>query len=165
MALAQADVERMRSQKFAALSVPVDGSDPGLNLSDVPALPEPVDCQPTTKCSISGNPNCAKLRGRFLNIATNLMDRREELKQSIGSKQTFCEMQTLQYKEQIENMNTKIRTAQAKLAECTEDQNQAELNSHHNAGQLELTSTEYTKTMTQCCDNQNEAELNAHHNA
>merc|ERR1740123_2206938 len=107
MALAQADVVRMRRQRFSALSVPVE--DPGLNQSDVPALPEPVDCQPTTKCSISGSPNCAKLRGRFLNIATALMDRRDELKEAIGSRQSFCEMQTARYKDAIETMNTKLR--------------------------------------------------------
>merc|ERR1719277_702465 len=157
IAMAQADVERMRSHRFAALSIPEVGVvDPGLNISAVPALPEPVDCEPTTKCSISGNPNCDKLRGRFLNIATGLEDRREELLEAIGSKHFFCEMQTARYKEEIENMNEKLRDSQAKLAECTEDQNQAELNAHHNAAQLELTSTEYTKTMTQCCDNQNE---------
>merc|ERR1719367_2416488 len=54
-------------------------------------------------------------------------------------------------------MNTKLRDTQAKLAQCTEDQNQAELNAHHNAEQLQLTSTEFTKTMGECCDNQNEA--------
>merc|ERR1719277_273446 len=141
--------------RFSTLSVPEE--DPGLNLSDVPALPEPVDCQPTTKCSIGGSPNCAKLRGRFLNVATGLMDRRDELKESIGSRQSFCAAQAARYKEQIESMNTKLRDSQARLAECTEEQNQAELNSHQNAGQLEVTSTEYTNTMTQCCDNQNEA--------
>merc|ERR1719210_1125260 len=76
IALAQTYVEGMGRMKFSTLSVPVE--DPGLNLSDVPALPEPVDCQPTTKCSIAGNPNCDKLRGRFLNIATGLEDRRDE---------------------------------------------------------------------------------------
>merc|ERR1719188_1433221 len=53
-------------------------------------------------------------------------------------------------------MNTKLRDTQAKLAECTEGQNQAELNAHHNGAQLEQTSAEYTRTMEQCCDNQNE---------
>merc|ERR1719343_132016 len=156
MALAQADVERMRSHKFAALSVPVDISDPGLNLSDVPALPEPVDCQPTTKCSIAGNPNCDKLRGRFLNVATEPMDRRDELEETIGAKQRFCETEIARYIEQIEAMNTKLRGSQAKLAECTEIQVSSEGDSHHNAGIFESTSTEYTETMTQCCDNQNE---------
>merc|ERR1740122_341777 len=98
IALAQADVERMRSHRFAAMSVPVVGTDPGLNISDVPALPEPVDCQPTTKCSISGNPNCKKLKGRFLSVATSLMDRRDELKVAIGARQTFCAIQSAKYK-------------------------------------------------------------------
>merc|ERR1719343_2019878 len=126
MSLAQADVEHMRRHKFSALSTPVDPSvvpeDPGLNLSDVPALPEPVDCQPTTKCSISGNPNCDKLKGRFLNVATELMERRDELDETIGAKQRFCETEIARYIEQIEAMNTKLRGSQAKLAECTEIQ-------------------------------------------
>merc|ERR1719343_1607311 len=87
----------MSHMRFSTLSVPVEDS--GLNLSDVPALPEPVDCQPTTKCSISGNPNCAKLKGRFLTVATGLMDRRDELNEAIGAKQTFCELQAARYKE------------------------------------------------------------------
>merc|ERR550532_1467243 len=43
------------------------------------------------------------------------------------------------------------------MSQCTEEQNQCEIDSHHNAAQLQISSAEYTKTMTQCCDNQNEA--------
>merc|ERR1712117_189996 len=96
LALAQADVERMKSQRFASLSVPESATaeDSGSNLSDVPPLPEQPDCQPNDKCSIAENPNCAKLRGRFLNVATSLMDRRDdELKVEIGSRSSYCAIQ------------------------------------------------------------------------
>merc|ERR1740123_1684831 len=114
LALAQADVERMKSQRFATVSDPVSATeDPGLNLSDVPPVPEQPDCQPNSKCSIAGNPNCDKLRGRFLNVATSLMDRRDELKIEIGSRSYYCAMQTAKYKAAIETMNTKLRDTQA----------------------------------------------------
>merc|ERR1719220_283203 len=129
----------------------------GVNVSDVPVAPIPFDCQPTTKCTISGNPNCQKLLDKFLVCQAGVMDRKAELEEEIFNKQTFCEEQTVSFTEQINGINTRLRKERGDLAEGTKRQNENEEGSHQKSAQHAELAIQYTTEMKTCCDNKNTA--------
>jgi len=129
----------------------------GVNVSDVPVAPVPFDCKPTTKCTIGGNPNCQKLLDRFLVCQAGVMDRKAELEESIFDKQTYCEMESGKYQEQISGVNTRLRKERGDLAEGTRRQNENEEGSHQKSSQHAAVAARYTTEMRLCCDNKNDA--------
>merc|ERR1739844_165586 len=88
----------------------------GVNVSDVPVAPIPFDCQPTTKCTIAGNPNCQKLLDKFLVCQAGIVDRKAELEEMLFHKQQNCELRSAAFTEQITGMNTRLRKERGDLA-------------------------------------------------
>merc|ERR1719210_2318719 len=129
----------------------------GVNVSDVPTAPVPFDCQPTTKCTIGGNPNCQKLLDKFLVCQAGVLDRKTELEQMIFNKQKYCEEQTNSFTEQITGINTRLRKERGDLAEGTKRQNENEEGSHQKSAQHAELAIQYTTEMKTCCDNKNTA--------
>merc|ERR1740121_261740 len=126
-----------------------------INVSAVPTNPVPVDCIPTTKCTLIGNPNCQKLKDRFILVQSGIRDKRDEFDQALKDKITYCVDQERQYNEQINDLNIKLRQENTKLAQGTQDQNEAETGSHQASGQHRTAATEYVRSMKECCDNKN----------
>merc|ERR1712066_939352 len=123
-----------------------------INVSEVPTNPVPVDCIPTTKCTLASNPNCQKLKDRFILVQSGIRDKRDEFDQALKDKIDFCDDQERQYNEQIDNLNQKLREENTKLAQGTQDQNEAETGSHQSATQHKEAATEYVRSMKECCD-------------
>jgi len=73
----------------------------------------------------------------------------------LKEKVEFCDTQEKQYNEKIDSLNKKLRAENTKLAQGTQDQNEAEVGSHAAAAQHKTAADEYMKTMKECCDNKN----------
>jgi len=126
-----------------------------LNTSDVPAAPEPLDCTPTSKCTIGQSPNCQILRDRFLVIQAEIVDKRDELSETLVKLEEDCEAADKRYKAQIEGLEDELRSEETNLGVATKDQNDAESQSHLTAQAHDKMATEYQTTMADCCTNQN----------
>lgn len=154
LALAQEGVERLRTRTtFAVVPIPVGG----VNTSDVPLAPEKYTCQPTTKCTIGSNPNCQKLKDRFLAVQAGIVDKRDELQEKISDTQKECERMILGLTQQIESLNMKLKEEQYRLAISTQKQNLAEKASRQKSALHDDQALEFTQTMTKCCTTQNDA--------
>merc|ERR1719499_2073919 len=129
----------------------------GVNVSDVPVAPVPFDCQPTTKCTIGGNPNCQKLLDKFLVCQAGVTDEKAALEEALFHKQKFCEEQSQSFTEQMNGINTRLREERGDLAEATRRQNENEEGSHQKSSQHAELATQYTTDMKTCCDNKNTA--------
>jgi len=166
IALTQIAVENMRSihrhrkhtlQRVRRRDMPAGSPIDAVNTSDVPVAPEPSDCQPTTKCSIGTSPNCDAIKDKFLVVQTGIVDKRDELDESVRIKEGTCGTMKQGYADQLDGLQGKLTQERTSLAQATGDQNQAESNSHVQAEQHEAASTEFSRDMKECCDNQNTA--------
>merc|ERR1711862_357699 len=62
-----------------------------LNVSDVPKQPVKEDCVITNKCNLASNPECGKLRDRFLNIQAGIEEKKDQLSEKLVELEHFCE--------------------------------------------------------------------------
>merc|ERR1719281_2099721 len=85
---------------------------------DPPATPtsaKPPTDKANKKCSVANSPQCHKMLDRFLNIQTEIVDKRDTLREQLKDLET-----------QIETFETRLKDEQAKLAAATQKQNNAE---------------------------------------
>jgi len=169
VALTQADVDSILSDQRlrfisrhgdptprpSAKTTPSTPTVAALNVTEVPEAPEPVDCMPTTKCTISATPRCRKLKDRFLVVQAGIVDKQFELETELREREQYCEVQTTTHTDQITGMQSELREEMASLAEGTVEQNQAESGSHLQSQARETAVQQHTRTMKECCDIQN----------
>jgi hypothetical protein len=153
VSLAQEDIEHIvRHGKYTTgIQKPLGA----LNTSDAPKKVMPLSCTPTNKCSLSTNPNCQKLKDRFLMVQAGIVDKKNELKFALYKRETYCKTTDNEFSQQISSLERKIREQRTRLAVATQDQNTAESGSHQKSAQHKKMDTEYHSTMKTCCDNQN----------
>jgi len=129
----------------------------GVNVSDVPLMPVAADCIPTTKCTITGNPNCQKLLDRFLVCQAGITDRKAELEEDLSNSQQYCKEQSESFTEQIGGINTRLRKERGDLALGIQRQNENEEGSHQMSTRHAEVATQYMIVTKTCCDNKNTA--------
>jgi len=71
-------------------------------------------------CSVSSNPQCYTLQGKFLAIQTGIVDTRDELLANLQRARTSCAHTQQVLDEEIERYDGKHKEEQTKLAEATE---------------------------------------------
>merc|ERR1719311_739323 len=123
---------------------------------DPPATP--TSAQPPTdkankKCSVANSPQCHKMLDRFLNIQTEIVDKRDTLREQLKELETQCENDKANLEAQIETFETRLKDEQSKLAIATQKQNNAEEQSRLKNSQLQEITSEYVKTMKECKGN------------
>jgi len=126
-----------------------------LNVSDVPKTPTKSDCVIQNKCNLASNPECGKLRDRFLNIQAGIEEKKDELSEKLVELEHFCEETRISFEAQIETMQTNLRDEETALAASTKQQVTAESQSHRTGKQFQKLEKEYHQERHQCCVNQN----------
>merc|ERR1719215_949876 len=127
-----------------------------LNTSDAPEVVVAHDCVPNSRCTIGTNPNCQKLKDRFLVIQAAIVDKKSQLSQEVVETEGFCSSATKEMEGSIDVMEEGLKEQQTNLAVGTKDQNDAESGSHLKSQQHATLLKEYTTTMKECCDDSNE---------
>merc|ERR1719265_2549541 len=112
----------------------------------------PTD-QAESKCTIARSPVCHKMLDRFLNIQTEIVDKRDALREQLKELETKCENDKANLEAQIAAFETRLKEEQSKLAMATKKQNDAEEQSRLKNSQLVEITTEYEKTMKECAGN------------
>lgn len=126
-----------------------------LNVTDVPQAPVKPDCVVVDKCNIASNPNCGKLRDRFLGIQAGIEEKKDELSEKLVELEHFCEETGKAYETEIQTMQSNLRGEETSLASSTQIQVTAEAQSHHTGAQFAKLEKEYHQERRQCCTNQN----------
>jgi len=126
-----------------------------LNVSEIPQTPIVADCVPDNKCTVGSNPDCRKLKDRFLVVSAGIMDKKSELEAQLVEKEEFCQTQTATYTSQIGGMENKLRQERTALATATQEQNHAETGSHTQSQAHAEASTEFVRKTKECCENRN----------
>merc|ERR1719311_1984691 len=120
---------------------------------DPPATPtsaEPPTDKANKKCSVANSPVCHKMLDRFLNIQTEIVDKRDTLQEQLKELETQCENNKANLEAQIASFETRLKDEQSKLAQATQKQNNAEEQSRLKNSQLQEITAEYEKTMKEC---------------
>merc|ERR550514_2490250 len=123
---------------------------------DPPATPtsaEPPTEKANKKCSVANSPVCHKMLDRFLNIQTEIVDKRDALREELKELETKCEIDKANLEAQISAFETRLKEQQSKLAMATKQQNDAEEQSRLKNSQLVEITNEYEKTMKECAGN------------
>merc|ERR1719443_2380743 len=123
---------------------------------DPPATPtsaQPPKDKADKKCSVANSPQCHKMLDRFLNIQTEIVDKRDTLREQLKELETQCENDKANLEAQIETFETRLKDEQSKLAIATQKQNNAEEQSRLKNSQLQEITSEYVKTMKECKGN------------
>jgi len=126
-----------------------------LNVSDVPRAPVKEDCVITNKCNLATNPECGKLRDRFLVIQAGIEEKKDELSEKLVELEHFCEETRWSFESQIEMMQANLRDEETSLASSTKQQVTAESQSHRTGKQFQKLEKEYHEERHTCCVNQN----------
>jgi len=134
--------------------VPWEFCEPLLAL-DAPTGVTKHECKETGRC-IVGKGQCVKLRDRFLNILSGILDKKEELSTAIDDLTNSCQEIRDGYKSQISVLEAQLKEEQTNLAIASKALSEAIQQSGLSNEQHMTLHLEYTKTMTQCCDTKNE---------
>merc|ERR1719215_229079 len=127
-----------------------------LNTSDAPEVVVAHECVPNGRCTIGTNPNCQKLKDRFLVIQAAIVDKKNQLSGELVETENFCWSAKKEMEGSINVMEEGLKEQQTNLAVGTKDQNDAESGSHLKSEQHKTLLAEYTATMKECCDDSNE---------
>merc|ERR1719238_432277 len=113
----------------------------------------PPDDEAKKKCTVARSPVCHKMLDRFLNIQTEIVDKRDALREELKELETKCEIDKANLEAQISAFETRLKEQQSKLAMATKQQNDAEEQSRLKNHQLKEIMDEYEKTMKECAKN------------
>lgn len=119
-----------------------------VNTSDAPS-----DGKQHRKCSIRNNPNCDKLKDKFLLMQTNIEDQAEGMKDELAATRKNCQDTQDNYDAQIAELERRLMDEQTSLAEGTKAVNEAGEQSRMKSIQLSEVDLEYKKTMSECHKN------------
>ena len=117
-----------------------------LNISAVPEVTVPVDCVPTTKCTL-GPGSCVKIRDRFLQIQAGILDMLSTLKHDLAVLLHGCAEDRTIMEAQLADLGDKLRVGQTELAVATKDQVDSESSSNLKAQQHIEATHEYGAAM------------------
>lgn len=102
------------------------------------------------KCSIRKNPNCGKLRDKFLNVQSGIDDKRRDLEEELAALQTGCDETRTQLESQMKFFEVRLKEEQEALATATKHEDEATEDSRQKTIEKEDSEKEYTETMEGC---------------
>jgi len=117
------------------------------------STPAPSRKKQKAKCSISGSPMCPKLRERFMDIATGIEDKKNELEEALRDLEKKCREGKEALEAKIALYETLLKKEETALASATAEKVNNEEQSR--LTQIELTKAiaEYNKMMAECKTN------------
>jgi hypothetical protein len=117
------------------------------------STPAPSRKKQKAKCSIAGSPMCPKLRERFMDIATGIEDKRQELEEALRDLEKKCKEGKERLEAKIALYETLLKKEETALAQATAEKVNNEEQSR--LTQIELTKAiaEYNKMMAECKTN------------
>jgi len=121
---------------------------PSVNTTDAPDRQ-----RQQAKCSIADNPNCDRMRDKFLEIQTGIVDKADDMKEQLETLRASCKTGRESYKLQITNFENRLGSEQATLTLATKLMNKADEQSRMKGIQLVKQNKEYIKTMRLCTEN------------
>jgi len=113
--------------------------------------PVPVDKR-TGKCSVSSNPNCAKMQEKFMYIQGGIEDKRDELMDQMAKLEADCKHTQENLQAQIAFFEGLLKDQQTALAGATKKQNNAEESTRLKTIELKELTGDYAQ-MTETCHN------------
>lgn len=105
------------------------------------------------KCSFNKNPNCQAMNDKFVLMQSEVMDKKQDLEDSINEHNTNCKTSQTNFQSQITNLEGRLKDQQAGLASATEQQNTADEQSRLETFELEKLDKEFRKGMHECKTN------------
>jgi len=114
--------------------------------------PGPVSSQAmdTAKCTVSSNPECPKIREKFMNLAGTVLDSRLELKMMLKNIEGHCTQTSEIMTKQIQNYGNILAEANEKLTGSTKDWNTYSGQKAQKETEEKDTQKEHTDAMTSC---------------
>lgn len=106
-----------------------------------------------SKCSFNRNPNCQAMNDKFVLMQSEVMDKKQDLEDSINEHSTNCKTSQTNFQSQISNLEGRLKDQQAALASATETQNTADEQSRLETFELEKLDKEFRKGMQECKKN------------
>jgi hypothetical protein len=107
----------------------------------------------TSKCSMSTNPDCQKMREKFSYIQAGIEDKRDELQEQLGNLAGDCELMRHNLESQIGDFESKLKDVQTALAIGTKKQNIAEGQSRLKNKELFVLQEDFAKMTERCHQN------------
>lgn len=106
-----------------------------------------------SKCSFNRNPQCQAMNDKFVLMQSEVMDKKQDLEDSISEHNRNCKTSQDNFQSQISNLEGRLKDQQAALAEATEAQNNADEQSRLETFELEKLDKEFSKGMHECSTN------------
>jgi len=105
------------------------------------------------KCSIRNNPDCDKLKDKFLLMQTDIEDKSDGMKDELAATRKTCKDTQANYDAQIAELTHRLMDSQTALAEATQAENTAGEQSRMKSQQLVKGDIEYKRSMSECHKN------------
>jgi len=102
------------------------------------------------KCSIAGSPACEKLRERFMDIATGIEDKKDELEEELQALVKRCAEGKASLESQIALYEQMLKKEETALAQATSEKNVNEEQSRLTTIEHERATKEYNQMMSTC---------------
>jgi len=125
-------------------SMPTTTAPPPPGLAYYPKRPE--------MCTLRRNPNCLKLKDRFWQILTGVMDKSERLKKEVTDVQRNCKELEANMQAQISGIENHVKESQVLLSRATEELDEAQEQSRLKNIQLGALTRDYNKQMRKARD-------------
>lgn len=111
--------------------------------------PPPKEKQ-RSKCSVGSSPACPKLRERFMDIATSITDKKDELDMALRSLESRCSDSKSDIQGKVEMYESNLRKQQTALAGVMSQKVTNEEQSRLTQSQLNKAQSEYKGAMAEC---------------
>jgi hypothetical protein len=105
------------------------------------------------KCSFNKNPQCQQMNDKFVLMQSEVMDKKQDLEDTISTHNKNCKASQDNFQSQISNLEGRLKDQQAALAEATEAQNNADEQSRLETFELQKLDAEFRKGMHECSTN------------
>merc|ERR1719409_1461985 len=105
------------------------------------------------KCSIRTNPDCDKLKDKFLVMQAAILEKSDTLKDELNKMENECEETKKNYLAQMNDFQTRLKDQQTMLAEGTKTIVEAEEQSRLKQKQLDELGMEGKRIQSECRQN------------
>jgi len=128
-----------------------EGQFPGMMTTLAPnATVPPAKRKQRSKCSIAGSPACPALRERFMDIATGIEDKRDELETELRELEKRCKEGKASLDAQIALYQQTLKKEETALAQATSEKTTNEEQSRLTNIEYNTATKEYNQMMAQC---------------
>lgn len=109
--------------KLPALSFLEESAEEG---ATPPKLTPGEEAKAGAKCVVANNPNCQALSDKFVFMQADVMDKKQTLEDAIAVHELDCKTSQQNWEAQLSSLESRLKDAQAALAEATEQMNNAD---------------------------------------